>query len=153
MLRLAKILRDDSYLAPPFRQRLRPVKFTTPIQAEARTNRRHDADCRTSRTCDAYASDKIVNNAAQVVATRTLCDQRRPMKQAPALLALDRIEEALARIEAAANTAMTASDLPPTAAPPPQEDADLRHRHENLKASVSRSLAELDELLAGRSDG
>lgn len=73
------------------------------------------------------------------------------MKQAPALLALDRIEEALARIEAAANTAMTARDAAPTA--PDHEDADLRRRHEDLKTCVARSLAELDDLLVARSAG
>lgn len=60
------------------------------------------------------------------------------MNEAPALLALDRIEEALARIEAASLAARTG------------EDADLRRRHETLKASVAQSLAGLDTLLAER---
>jgi len=60
------------------------------------------------------------------------------MNEAPALLALDRIEEALARIEAASLAARTG------------EDADLRHRPEALKGSVAQSLAGLDALLAER---
>ncbi|WP_404481506.1 hypothetical protein [Novosphingobium sp. BL-52-GroH] len=60
------------------------------------------------------------------------------MNEAPALLALDRIEEALARIETAARRFKT------------RPDADLRRRHEDLKACVAQSLAGLDQLLAER---
>lgn len=60
------------------------------------------------------------------------------MNEAPALLALDRIEEALARIEAAARASGTSAD------------ADLRRRHDDLKACVAESLASLDDLLASR---
>jgi hypothetical protein len=63
------------------------------------------------------------------------------MNEAPALLALDRIEEALARIEAAARPVVT------------DGDADLRRRHDDLKACVAQSLAGLDELLAQRGRG
>lgn len=59
------------------------------------------------------------------------------MEKAPALLALDRIEAALARIEMA--TTKVASD-----------QTDLRRRHDDLKQSVALSLAGLDELLAER---
>ncbi len=47
--------------------------------------------------------------------------------------AVDRIEAALARVEAAA-----------------RETADLRRRHEGLKASVARSLEDIDRLIADR---
>jgi hypothetical protein len=94
-----------------------------------------------SGTNRAHQRDKIVNNTAQVVARRILCGQRGGMNEAPALLALDRIEEALARIEAAARPAQT------------DGDADLRRRHDDLKTCVARSLAELDELLAQRDRG
>jgi hypothetical protein len=60
------------------------------------------------------------------------------MNEAPALPALDRIEKALARIEAAARQ------------PRPVEDVDLRRRHEALKACVAQSLGDLDALLAER---
>ncbi|PNU05865.1 hypothetical protein A8V01_14605 [Novosphingobium guangzhouense] len=53
------------------------------------------------------------------------------------LLALDRIEAALARIEDAASACIGQS-------------ADLRRRHEDLKASVAQSLSGLDDLLARR---
>lgn len=59
------------------------------------------------------------------------------MNEAP-LLTLDRIEEALARIEAATRQLKSAGN------------ADLRQRHDQLKACVAGSLAELDELLATR---
>ncbi|WP_232493207.1 hypothetical protein [Novosphingobium kaempferiae] len=59
------------------------------------------------------------------------------MEKAPALLALDRIEAALARIEMA--TTKAASD-----------QTDLRRRHDDLKQSVALSLTGLDELLAER---
>jgi hypothetical protein len=56
--------------------------------------------------------------------------------------ALARIDAALARIEAASRhgaTSVASSD----------ELADLRARHENLRAAVSDSLAELDQLIEG----
>ncbi|MFC3214766.1 MULTISPECIES: hypothetical protein [Novosphingobium] len=59
------------------------------------------------------------------------------MEKAPALLALDRIDAALARIEAAASSNFG-------------RDEDLRRRHDDLKQSVARSLAGLDQLLEGR---
>lgn len=55
------------------------------------------------------------------------------MNEAPALHALDRIEQALARIEAAA-----------------LQGADLRRKHDDLKACVASSLSGLDELLSQR---
>ena len=55
------------------------------------------------------------------------------MNEAPALHALARIEQALARIEAAA-----------------QQGADLRRRHDELKATVALSLEQIDVLLAQR---
>lgn len=59
-----------------------------------------------------------------------------------ALNALDRIEFALERIaEVASRTVDVAA---------PGHDAALHSRHEDLKASVARSLASLDELLADR---
>jgi hypothetical protein len=51
--------------------------------------------------------------------------------------ALERIESALARIEGA--VARRDSD-----------DAGLRSRHENLKAAVNQSLAQLDKLIDGQ---
>ncbi|HUD91357.1 hypothetical protein [Sphingobium sp.] len=63
------------------------------------------------------------------------------MNEAQALLALDRIEDALARIESAARHLGT------------DRDEDLRHRHDDLKACVARSLGELEELLASRGRG
>lgn len=62
-----------------------------------------------------------------------------PAPHAPEALlddALDRIEHALARIEAAARDA-----------------AGLKLRHADLKASVARSLEGLDALLAARAAG
>lgn len=53
------------------------------------------------------------------------------MEEASALNALEKIEAALARIEIASRRA-----------------AELGHRHERLKASVSRSLDEIDKLIA-----
>ncbi|MFN5243918.1 MAG: hypothetical protein ACK5B7_05715 [Novosphingobium sp.] len=56
--------------------------------------------------------------------------------------ALARIEAALARIEAASRRgAMSGASS--------EELADLRSRHENLRAAVSDSLAELDQLIEG----
>lgn len=68
---------------------------------------------------------------------------------------LDRIDRALARLEAAA-VALPA----PQAAPVPQAaalavplpDADLIQRHQALRASVAEAIASLDALLA-RGDG
>lgn len=57
-----------------------------------------------------------------------------PSPLALSLLALDRIETALARIERAAPACVAGG-------------ADLRRRHDALKSSVARSLAGLDELL------
>lgn len=59
-----------------------------------------------------------------------------PTPLALSLLALDRIEAALSRIEVAAPACVT-------------RDGDLRRRHDALKASVAQSLAGLDGLLAG----
>lgn len=67
------------------------------------------------------------------------------MNEAPSLLALDRIEDALARIEAAARPSVSATAS--------GGDADLRRRHDDLKACVAQSLAGLDELLAQRDRG
>lgn len=67
------------------------------------------------------------------------------MNEADALLALDRIEQALARIEAAAQAVQ---DGPATR----EREDDLHRRHEALKASVARSLSDLDELLGQRGD-
>lgn len=57
--------------------------------------------------------------------------------RAVSLLALDRIEAALTRIENAAPACIA-------------KGADLRRRHDDLKASISQSLSGLDELLAQR---
>lgn len=57
-----------------------------------------------------------------------------PSPLAQSLLALDRIEAALSRIEGAAPACVA-------------RDADLRRRHDALKASVAQSLAGLDVLL------
>jgi hypothetical protein len=51
--------------------------------------------------------------------------------------ALERIEAALARIENAAARQKTDSE-------------ELRSRHETLKTAASRSLGQLDELIAGQ---
>jgi hypothetical protein len=51
--------------------------------------------------------------------------------------ALERIEAALARIENAATQQKSDSD-------------ELRSRHEKLKTATSRSLGQLDELIAGQ---
>ncbi|WP_379487665.1 hypothetical protein [Novosphingobium soli] len=76
------------------------------------------------------------------------------MTEAPALLALDRIEAALTRIDAAreriAATCGHAAPAEDSAEDPAPHDAGLAARHENLKAAVARSLAGLDELLAAR---
>jgi hypothetical protein len=56
------------------------------------------------------------------------------MEEAPIVQTVERIEAALARLEAAS-----------------RDTAGLRVRHERLKASVSRSLEDLDKLIAGRS--
>ncbi|MCT2401034.1 hypothetical protein [Novosphingobium mangrovi (ex Huang et al. 2023)] len=57
------------------------------------------------------------------------------MEEVPIVKAVERIEAALARVEAAS-----------------REAADLRNRHERLKASVSRSLEDLDRLIADRTE-
>ena len=49
--------------------------------------------------------------------------------------ALDRIESALARLERASSR-------------PQPDEPGLRERHENLKASVSQALEELDAVIA-----
>ena len=54
------------------------------------------------------------------------------MEDASIVNAIERIEAALKRAEAAS-----------------REAADLRQRHERLKSSVSRSLENLDTLIAG----
>lgn len=55
--------------------------------------------------------------------------------------ALDRLEAAIARIERAA--------AQPATAPSPVDEA-LQARHERLRAAVSQSLRQLDELLASQ---
>ncbi len=50
---------------------------------------------------------------------------------------LDRIDAALARLERAAEL-------------PPAGDAELAARHDRLKASVSKALGQLDDLIAGQ---
>jgi len=56
--------------------------------------------------------------------------------------ALGRIEAAIARIERVASQ--------PAAAPPASVDETLLARHEELRAAVSQSLRQLDELLANQ---
>jgi hypothetical protein len=56
--------------------------------------------------------------------------------------ALARIDAALTRIEAATRRGATSGASS-------DELADLRTRHENLRAAVSDSLAELDQLIEG----
>ncbi|MGF7153052.1 hypothetical protein [Novosphingobium gossypii] len=99
-------------------------------------------------------NEKVVNNPRQVLAPAHGAAQRNPMTNphkdrvgaappaptaptplALSLLALDRIEAALSRIEGAAPACVA-------------RDGDLRRRHDALKASVAQSLAGLDELLA-----
>jgi hypothetical protein len=58
-------------------------------------------------------------------------------QDSPLDAALDRIEQALARLEAAV-----------AAAPPPAEVADLRARHRKLKERVTQEIEQLDLLLA-----
>ena len=58
-------------------------------------------------------------------------------QDSPLDAALDRIEQALARLEAAV-----------AAAPPPAEVADLRTRHRKLKERVTHEIEQLDLLLA-----
>jgi multidrug resistance efflux pump len=62
----------------------------------------------------------------------------------------DRIEQALARLEAAlARAERAAHALDETPAVPRDEHAGLQQRHSQLKESVARSLRQLDEILAG----
>jgi hypothetical protein len=58
-------------------------------------------------------------------------------QDSPLDAALDRIEQALARLEAAV-----------AAAPEPAEVAELRTRHRKLKERVSQEIQQLDLLLA-----
>jgi hypothetical protein len=58
-------------------------------------------------------------------------------QESPLDAALDRIEQALARLEAAVS-----------AAPAPAEMAELRTRHRKLKERVSHEIQQLDLLLA-----
>lgn len=58
-------------------------------------------------------------------------------QDSPLDAALDRIEQALARLEAAV-----------AATPPSAEVADLRTRHRKLKERVSQEIEQLDLLLA-----
>jgi hypothetical protein len=55
--------------------------------------------------------------------------------------ALARIDAALARLEAVASRPATASE---------STDGDLAARHQRLRAAVSRSLSQLDGLIAGQ---
>lgn len=59
------------------------------------------------------------------------------VQDSPLDAALDRIEQAVARLEAAV-----------AASTPPAEVADLRTRHRKLKERVSQELQQLDLLLA-----
>jgi|UPI00055BEB0F hypothetical protein len=148
-------MRDDSNFATPFRQRSPPVKFTArfhPLHAQIGYC---PAAHRIFRTIQAQTSDKIVNNPRQLLARPPQPAQRlameNPLKgraigaateesastRSISLLALDRIEAALTRIENAAPTCIA-------------KGADLRRRHEDLKASISQSLSGLDALLAQR---
>ncbi|HEY0413441.1 MAG TPA: hypothetical protein VGD66_09890 [Allosphingosinicella sp.] len=58
------------------------------------------------------------------------------------LAALDRIERAIARVEAAAERG------PPPSASSPDGDARLREAHEALKGKVELAIAQIDRLLA-----
>lgn len=59
------------------------------------------------------------------------------VQDSPLDAALDRIEQAIARLEAAV-----------AAAPAPAEVAELRSRHRRLKERVSQEIQQLDLLLA-----
>ena len=68
----------------------------------------------------------------------------RPAKlRSPKRMAGAAIEQALARIEAAL-------DRVEAAAAKPAGDGDLAQRHERLRAAVTQTLGQLDELLAGQ---
>lgn len=72
----------------------------------------------------------IVNNLGQFLAFYQFCDSDDVMDQTAICHALERIEAALARVEASA-----------------AQCSGLSGRHERLKASVEKSLAEIDELI------
>ena len=63
----------------------------------------------------------------------------------------ERIDQALARLDAAAARAERAAQALASAAPQvdPAEHAGLQERHSQLKQTVARSLRQLDEILAG----
>jgi hypothetical protein len=62
----------------------------------------------------------------------------------------DRIEQALARLDAAlARAERAAHTLPHVPAIDPAEHTGLQQRHSHLKESVAQSLRQLDEILAG----
>jgi hypothetical protein len=62
----------------------------------------------------------------------------------------DRIEQALARLEAALTRAEgAASALADITTVNPEEHTGLQQRHSLLKQSVAQSLRQLDEILAG----
>jgi hypothetical protein len=64
-------------------------------------------------------------------------------------MAGDRIEQALARLDAALGRAELAGDRLVRAMADPAELARLQERHSRLKQSVAQSLRQLDEILAG----
>ena len=67
----------------------------------------------------------------------------------PLTRSLDRIEAALARIEAAAQARAQASTG--ATVPEPDQDADLEQRHTMLKAAVGQALARIDGLIERQS--
>jgi hypothetical protein len=75
----------------------------------------------------------IVNNLGQLLAFHLFYGSHAVMEQTAICQALERIEAALARVEVSAPLC-----------------SGLRGRHEKLKASVEKSLAEIDELIAGQ---
>ncbi len=66
------------------------------------------------------------------------------MPETPVNRSLERIEAALARLESAARTVSS------EARQGRDTTSELASRHERLKAAVGQSLAQLDELIAGR---
>jgi hypothetical protein len=74
---------------------------------------------------------KIVNNPGQSLAIGRFCGSEETMDETPIVVAVERIEAALARLEAALDGTR-----------------GLHQRHEALRASVARSLANLDALIA-----
>lgn len=75
----------------------------------------------------------IVNKPGQLLAIYLFYGSHGVMEQTALCQALERIEAALARVEVSA-----------------PQCSGLRGRHGKLKASVEKSLAEIDELIARR---